>query len=693
MRRIAIASIIMFVVSVVWATDLVVSKDRWPTTPGAAIEKIHGERLEGECGAWTVKFKEGMFAVDRPIVFEEIDSGLTEDVPIVFEGVQGKTILSGGKRLTGWTEDGDGVWSAPLHKSRSGAVDYFEMLWVNGRRVARAPFPKDKDGINPTHVELRSPGTAAVEFGEESLATLLSGVSADEWPWVQMHVHQIWGFARVVPQGYDAKTHEILAKPPEGKWGGWRTWNKQSRMSFENIRSAFTEPGEWFYDARAQRVRYRPLPDENVPDLEIVAPTPGLSQLLVFRGNPKAGRYVRNVVFRNLIFEYCDSPQAHTNARPSHVEAGQAGVWSSPVAAIDLFGAKNVRFENCTVRHTGGYGIRISDGCSQVTVSYCDFRDLGCGGALVGEWIPREQAKNAEWSIGRFVKRPDRPTSVYDISIQDCTFVDGGYFNPEGVGVCFTHVSDSAIVHNDISEFSYSGINCGWVWGYSGSVSQRNTIAFNRVHNVGRGELDDMGGIYLLGTAFGTCVSNNVIENVQSRDHNAGWGLYTDEGSEGITIENNLVVCKGDSGFHQNYGADNVIRNNILVFGGRGGGVICERDTFCQVRNSFALVNNIIVSVGGAPHVTPRGERPFGVWANNVWWSPEGTEMFSGRTWKEWCTMGREVNSIYADPLFVDFQNSDYRLKPNSPAFKLGFREWDMSFVGPQRERRQSGRP
>jgi len=43
---------------------------------------------------------------------------------------------------------------------------------------------------------------------------------------------------------------------------------------------------------------------------------------------------------------------------------------------------------------------------------------------------------------------------------------------------------------------------------------------------------------------------------------------------------------------------------------------------------------------------------------------------------------GSDENSISADPLFVDFENQDFRLKPDSPMFKRGFKQIDTGKIG-----------
>jgi hypothetical protein len=51
-------------------------------------------------------------------------------------------------------------------------------------------------------------------------------------------------------------------------------------------------------------------------------------------------------------------------------------------------------------------------------------------------------------------------------------------------------------------------------------------------------------------------------------------------------------------------------------------------------------------------------------------------------TLEQWQALGYDKHSQYADPMFVDPGNGDYRLKPESPAHELGFKAFDISSVG-----------
>ena len=50
----------------------------------------------------------------------------------------------------------------------------------------------------------------------------------------------------------------------------------------------------------------------------------------------------------------------------------------------------------------------------------------------------------------------------------------------------------------------------------------------------------------------------------------------------------------------------------------------------------------------------------------------------------DWKKLGFDQHSLVADPQFVDVKNGDYRLRPESPAFTLGFQPIPVDKIGPR---------
>jgi parallel beta-helix repeat protein len=210
-----------------------------------------------------------------------------------------------------------------------------------------------------------------------------------------------------------------------------------------------------------------------------------------------------------------------------------------------------------------------------------------------------------------------------------------------------------------------------------------------------------MGGIYMLGVAPGTIVRNNLIHDIESHGY-GGWGIYTDEGSSHVLIENNIVYNTKCAGFDQHYGRENIVRNNIFALG--------REDQIHRSRLdehiSFFIERNIIYSQGETPLLGGTWDkitymnRPGKPWFPaeidslthvfdyNVYFNPDKTVKdirFAGKTFDEWRSDAQDMHSVYADPLFTDPGNGDFTLSPESPAFALGFENIDMSTVGPRR--------
>lgn len=61
--------------------------------------------------------------------------------------------------------------------------------------------------------------------------------------------------------------------------------------------------------------------------------------------------------------------------------------------------------------------------------------------------------------------------------------------------------------------------------------------------------------------------------------------------------------------------------------------------------------------------------------------------------WESWQALGLDAHSKVADPLFVDPEHSDFRLKQDSPAFTLGFKPIPVDKIGPYQDELRASWP
>jgi parallel beta-helix repeat protein len=346
---------------------------------------------------------------------------------------------------------------------------------------------------------------------------------------------------------------------------------------------------------------------------------------------------------------------------PGPRESMDSQASSQVPGAVVAIGARNIGIEGCALTNLAGYAIDLRDGCRRVRLVGNDLAWIGAGGIKVNGAVDREPLRTGE-------------TIITDNRIRHL----GRLFH-SGVGMLMMNSFGNTVAHNEIADLYYTGVSVGWVWGYTPSVSRDNRIEFNHIHHVGQGLLSDMGAVYTLGLSPGTMVRNNVIHDVAG--HDKAWGLYTDEGSTGIVLENNLVYRTTHGGFHQHYGRDNVVRNNIFALG-RDAQIVRSRD---ESHRSFTFERNIVYYRAGEllSYVWSGGPDRIAL-DHNLYWNLTGAPQFPAGTFDAWQAQGFDRRSIVADPRFVDPDHDDFRLKPDSPAPKLGFRPLDLSSVGPR---------
>ena len=317
---------------------------------------------------------------------------------------------------------------------------------------------------------------------------------------------------------------------------------------------------------------------------------------------------------------------------------------------------------NCTFAHIGDYALEVQNGVSHLTVKHCTMTDLGAGGITI-------YGVNAV---------PATAEVNHDLIIEDNYIGGYGRIHANGVGIVLRYACDSSLSHNEICDGFYSGISVGWSWGYNPHATNNILVEKNHIYNIGQYMLSDMGGIYTLGLQPGTVLRGNLIHGVYSRTDKA-WGLYTDEGSTDIVIENNIAYDVKSEAFHQHYGKDNIVRNNILAFG-RDGIVMVSR---LEEHNAITLTNNILLS-DGAPIYLQHPDNMNMTDDSNLVWNMAGDVFCSSEklTVADMKARGLFNNVLVADPGFADPKNGDFTLPDDSPAYDIGFRPIDMSDVG-----------
>ncbi|MBT3375405.1 MAG: hypothetical protein HN742_14435 [Lentisphaerae bacterium] len=601
----------------------------------------------------TVILRGGVYRQPETVVFTPADSG-TKAAPITYQAWPGETpVISGGTTVTGWQRDkgphskahcGGKLWRLAVRKSTDGRRLAFNQLFVNGKRRTRARIP-NRGAFLRTDGPTSSSSSRSFFFNEGDVKRW------DNLRDVIFVLYHSWETSIHHIRSVDTESRRVVLREP-APWPMGR-WEKRQRYYVENVFEGLDEPGEWYLDRRAGVLYYYPLPGEKMDRIEVVVPTV-VSTLIRLQGNPAKGEFIDGLHFKDVAFR-------HTNAELDRIRNPGQGEIYQP-ALIMATGLRNSSFEACEVAHTGAHAIWMAEGCTDNRIGQCHLYDLNGGGVYIG----------GGWGIHE--KHP-----AERITVDNCFIHEGGHLFHGAHGVWIGKSSYNQITHNEISNFDYSGISCGWSWGFHPTSAHDNILDYNYIHHLSNGEgLSDMGGIYTLGLSPGTTERYNHIHDVYNYAGTShGSGIYPDEGSTDILIENNVVYRVRTCPLFMHYGKECIVRNNVLAYGGKGQMRRSREDKRCHYRATGNIVFGGIKKMLDGPWKS-------GDWevARNVYWSTAGEPDFAGMDLAAWQAKGNDVGSIVADPLFADPENGDFNLSANSPALTLGFKPIDLSDTG-----------
>lgn len=586
-----------------------------------------------------------------------------------------KVKIIGGKLITGFQREninGIDCFCTYIPEVKSGEW-IFSDLYVDGVRADFTRYPEDgflravttenpQYGEGNTRLFYNSKWFIAKKEDLENITFTKDSIVSFYHYWIDEHSPI---------DSYDKETGKLVLKYPT-------RFNITCRYEppaasdieyyIENIPEMLKKPNQWYIDRNSGKLYYIPRTKKQTTE-NIVVYAPVVEKFFSVKGTSEDK--ISNIRFRNIEFictrgDY-SSKIKYIDGIRQYDEVGFAADTQScaySFGAIEFENAHCCTVENCEIKNVGLHAISVEQGCDGIRIENCRIYDAGAGGIKIFG--------------GSATETPFSDTHHNIVRNCDISFCGKRY--AAGCGILANDTYCNEFSDNTISYLCYSGISVGWVWGFADNIAHDNIIRGNHIHHIGNGNLSDMGGVYLLGKQHGTIVEKNIIHDVVSK-HYGGWGIYTDEGSSFITVENNIVYNTSSNCYHQHYGSYNVVRNNIFAFG-KEGIIRYSKRGACM---GILFERNILVT-NGEPVYGLEDHSLFMNWCilahSNMIYDISGKEpvMFEGGGRKIYLDEFREIfgieeYTIIKDPLFTDIDNYDFSLKDNSPAFLMGFKE------------------
>lgn len=455
----------------------------------------------------------GRYYVEKTLSLDPTDSRLT------IQGAgQGKTILYGGRQITGWRPDGDHLWVADVPEAKDGTWD-FRALVVNDRLCPRARLPETGRFTHETTFPVRwmsSAGGGWERKPTQQELTTLRYRAGDLGPWLSVRnaevtVFHMWDESMVGLAAHDPATRTLTFSNPSAHPPG--AFGVQSYVVW-NIREGMTRPGQWYLDRDQGRVVYWPLPGEDMGKALVVAPTvESILEVTGKRDNP-----VRDFTLKDLTLSTTNTP----------CKAGGFGA-SAYRGAVQINGGQNLQILNLEITNTAGNAIREYS-TKDLLIQGCHLHDLGAGGLRTGGGTGTLAANR-----------------IHHI----------GLIYPSAVALAGGGSELYVIRRNEIHDTPYSGMTIGG----TGTIIEENLL-YRCMQ-----ELQDGAAIYV-GGARGAILRRNVVRDIVK--HGEGYGVssyYLDEKCRDCLVEGNLSI--GVARPTQNHMTLNcTIRNNVFIADG-----------------------------------------------------------------------------------------------------------------------------
>ncbi|WP_030441227.1 RICIN domain-containing protein [Actinoplanes subtropicus] len=505
-------------------------------------------------GDIVVNLRGGTYSLTGPIAFGTSDSG-TNGHNVIYQAYNGENpVVTSGQSITGWSAVGNGEYQASV------GTRNFRQLYVNGVRATRARYPDLGSDFQLTSVD--------------SANKLLKISSSQIANWgnfsqVEMELELQWAetFLRLKSFSNSNGTASVSIQDHEAGILFQRPWPQLvsgSPFHFENAHEFLNEPGEFYVDTTAQKVYYRPRAGEDMSTATVQAPT--LPTLFTITGT-SLDSPAHNLQFSGITFTQTTWMEASNNGELN----GQGGNYNissdtsnhqyvnRPPAGVYVADADNISFTGNTFTQMGATALDLHHGVHNSTVTGNVIYDIAGNGIMLGKFSDPTVEYHSIYNPPTSPAGEDAREVVKTITVTDNLITGIGEDYPGTAGIDAGFVNSTTINHNDISDTPWAAISLGWGWQSAANAEGNNSISYNRIGNV-MNRLCDSAGIYHLSNDPGTVINSNYIHDVLRSSAACGSavaGIYTDEGSNNMTLSNN-VLAQTDGFINQNVNGSNV---------------------------------------------------------------------------------------------------------------------------------------
>ncbi|MDO5971794.1 chitobiase/beta-hexosaminidase C-terminal domain-containing protein [Flavivirga aquimarina] len=680
----------------------------------AEVNKLAGKE------AVTVWFKEGTYYLDRTIQIGSDYSG-TSNKPVVFSALPGaKVVIKGSKRLENlhWNQYKDGIYVTQLPSALE-----FDQLFIDDERQIRARFP-NYDYDNPLR-------------GGKGYQQVTGGTDRryDEWfsynpktfsnkIWNNpktgiVHAYQSHNWGNMQYRIATVNREENKVYLDEGGWQLQRNFgvggkgSKGSWYFIENIFEELDVPGEWFLDKESNLLYYYPATGVSLREAKVEVPV--IKDFIQLKGSKESP--VKNIQFKGFYF----TQSSYTFME--EYEPVARGDWAiHRGGVIFMEGTEDCLVEGCSFEYIGGNGVFMSAYNRNNKVSGCRFVHTGESAVcFVGSpsavrfyqtWDDKE-IDGKDWNEMRknMDLKPGPKTSDYpkECVVENSIMHDFGDVGKQVAGVYISMSHKIKASHNTIYNCPRAGIciNDG-TWG--GHIIEFNDIWETARETGEHGPFNSWGRerqwkgsrgsdehflkeLTKLDAIDNVIIRNNRIANYRKSISAGNWTIDLDDGSSYFEIYNNLNL---GSTIKLRDGMARKVFNNITVSAVPLGWHVWPKESEDEIYKNIFVISGIIP---GKKQPTKRFIRDVRLpvetkWStnydNNLYWNinhPNDFDVLENVNMEAWQKRGYDLNAVVGNPNFVDPINGNYQVKEDSPALKLGFKNFPMDKFGHQMTR------